>query len=187
MVLTTSIFHIIISMKKGNGKMEQKMTPTKEKELKQFIDFYNDKKETDIAFYEMYNFTGIDAGYEEKIKDNALNQTIGYIEDYYGVHTAAFAASTAASLGVGSLAAAGSVCALNEIVSDAACIGISVGVGIGTAILTEFAIHRQNKKIREYDEKAKCAAEMTQKLREYRREDKNDVILINSTNEGPTR
>ena len=174
-------------MKKGNGKMEQKKDSAKEKELQQFINFYNEKKEADIAFYEMYNFTGIDTGYEEKIKDNALNQTIGYIEDYYDVHTAAFAASTAASLGVGSLAAAGSVYALNQIVADAACVGISVGVGIGATILTELAIHHQNKKIREYDKKAKCAAEMTQKLREYRREDKNDVILINSTSKEPTR
>ena len=187
MVLTTSIFHIIIFVKKGNGKMEQKMTPTKEKELQQFIDFYNDKKETDIAFYEMYNFTGIDAGYEEKIKDNALNQTIGYIEDYYDVHTAAFAAATAASMGVGTLVSATSIYALNGVVSETASAGVSIGVGLGAAILTEFAIHRQNKKIREYDEKAKCAAEMTQKLREYRREDKNDVIFTNSTNKERTR
>ena len=163
--------------------MEQKKDPKKEAELKQFINYYNEQKEANIAFHDSYDFLDPDQNYAERIKDWALNQTIGYIEDYYDLHTAALAASTATSLGIGTLTSAASVYALNGVVSDATCVGLSAGFGLGVGIMTEVLIHHQNKKINEYDKKAKCAAEMTQKLREYRKQDKCSEVVIVNTNE----
>ena len=166
------------------------MTQEQNAELQKFIKYYNDEKEYELAIREMFDYTyTADKNSDATIKKKALSKTIQYIQDCYNVNpdkmNKLFVSSSITSLLVGTIVGASTRAVTNEVLSNETSTALSIAAGVGTTLLAEYVVYRNNKLLKKYDENIQKAAQMEKAIRDYHKQDKastyEDIIMVNDT------
>ena len=151
-------------------------TKQQEKSLRFFIDYYNTEKELLSGNGNSASYETADINYSEIIKTKALNKTLALIEEEFDVHNPIIEGSTISSICVGTLAGGITAGATNGILSDSASFTATAIATAGTIILSEYVWLKKSKAIKNHEKNIKTAEKMSQAVRNYRINDKSDLL-----------